>query len=152
MDAVSALKHKGMSLLEVLLVLSIIGIFSTLGWLSLRTFQTRLEVQQAQQTLVSTLNRARSNARRFSRDEAVNWTETTLTVGTGSAAKTVDLSEAGTVTLEVTKGSATGPIVYQGPYARVGGADREFTLTGRGGRTARVRVFGVTGKAAVSED
>ena len=144
--------REGMSLLEVLLILSIIGIFSTLGWLSLRTFQTRLEVQQAQQTLVSTLNRARSNARRFSRDEAVNWTETTLTVGTGDVARTLPLSEAGTVTLEVTKGSATGPVVYQGPYARVGGSDREFTLTGRGGRTAQVRVFGVTGKAAVSEN
>ena len=139
-------------MLEVLLILSIIGIFSTLGWLSLRTFQTRLEVQQAQQTLVTTLNRARSHARRFSRDEAVNWTERTLTTGTGATARTVPLSEAGTVTLEVTKGSATGPLVYQGPYARVGGADREFTLTGRGGAKARVRVFGVTGKAAVSED
>ena len=64
----------GVTLIEILLVLAVVGIFLTLSTPLLRGFRARLELQSAQRSFVETLNRARSESRRTSVDHSVTWT------------------------------------------------------------------------------
>ena len=73
--------HQGFTLLEILVVLSIVGIlvgiFASLGFQSVR----RANLNEAAVNVAVALTRARSLAQRTSINQVVTWTPTTLTTG-----------------------------------------------------------------------
>ena len=138
----------GFSLIEMLVVLAIISILFSIGFSALQRYQKHKEVQQAQQTLISTLNQARSDARRASKDQTVSWSGDTVKVKEdGGDERSLKLNDAGTVTITGVTGISDSKVTYQAPNARADQTSFIFTLEGRGGVSARVRVTGVTGKA-----
>jgi prepilin-type N-terminal cleavage/methylation domain-containing protein len=130
----------GFTLLELLIVLSILAIFLGLAVTGYSRYRWSLELRQAQQTFVQELNRARSEARRLSQSQRVTWTDKTVLLGE----REIPLSESGAVTLVLIKGAKS--LEYGAPYGTVRSTEYEFELRGRGNLSNKVYVYGVTGK------
>ena len=136
---------RGFTLIEMLIVLAIMGILLAIGVFNFQNFTAQQRVNEAQQVIAQTLNRARAEARKNSTNQLLTWTTTSISIN-GVAAKIPN-----GVTL-ATSDFSTG-LGYSAPYGRTirtngailnsGGI---FTLTGTMGKGARVKVVGVTGK------
>jgi prepilin-type N-terminal cleavage/methylation domain-containing protein len=132
---------KGFTLLELLIVLAILAVLLGIAVNNYQRYRSRLELEQAQQVFVQTLNRARSDAKRLSQNQTITWTGELLTIGE----REVVLSESSGVTLVKITGANT--LTYTAPYGRVASVgEYEFELQGRGDLTSKVYVYGVTGK------
>jgi prepilin-type N-terminal cleavage/methylation domain-containing protein len=130
----------GFTLLELLIVVSILAIFLGLAVTGYSRYRAGLELQEAQQIFVQELNRARSEARRLSQTQSITWTDKTLLIG----AREIPLSDSGFVTLAVIRGAKS--LEYGAPYGTIRSAEYEFELRGRGNLSKKVYVYGVTGK------
>jgi prepilin-type N-terminal cleavage/methylation domain-containing protein len=134
-------KHRqGFTLLEFLIVLSVLALFLGIAANSYARYRATLELRQAQQVFVQELNRARSDARRLSQSQSVTWTERVITVGE----RTVMLSDSASITLVKLRGANT--LTYSAPYGRSSAGEYEFELRGPGNLSNKVYVYGVTGK------
>lgn len=139
------MKRTGISLIEILIVLAVLSILLAIGALSLQRYLWRAELQGAQQTVISVINKARSDSRKRSEDRVVTWTATGISSGRDAAnLTTMSLSDSGRVRIT----SATDTFTYVAPYGRKDNTDSlVITLEGRNGLQASVKVIGVTGKA-----
>jgi prepilin-type N-terminal cleavage/methylation domain-containing protein len=136
----------GFTLLELLIVLAILAVLLGIAVNNYQRYRSRLELQQAQQVLVQTLNRARSDAKRLSQNQTISWTDKVITVGE----REIALSESSGVTLVKITGANT--LTYSAPYGRVASVgEYEFELQGRGDLTSKVYVYGVTGKVKAAQ-
>jgi prepilin-type N-terminal cleavage/methylation domain-containing protein len=143
-DAAIFILHKpstgGFTLLELLIVLSVLAILLGIAVTGYSRYKWGLELRQAQQILVQELNRARSEARRSSQTQSVTWTDKMILVGT----REIPLSDSGTITLQNLNSQTA--LNYTAPYGRVTASEFKFELRGRGDLTKMVYVYGVTGK------
>lgn len=136
--------RNGFTLLEILVVITILGILMSIFGVNYAENIRRQQFNEAATTVYAELNRARSTSQRTSTPQAVTWTATTLSAGAGrsimlpNGARFVTTPEAG--------------LTYTAPYgelAQPGGTSGGYRLelldrTGRY-RTA-VDAVGVTGK------
>ena len=143
-------KH-GFTLLELLLTLSIVAVLLSIGFLSLQRFRAGLELRQAQQTFVQTLNRARSDARRLSQDQVITWTDKTVTVRSNGEEREIPLTASPNIILK--KESGGNRLVYQAPYGRLKATNFAFDIIKskdvdnvEPSLGYRVYVYGITGK------
>ena len=127
---------RGFSLLEILLVIGVVSILLTIGAFGWSNFRSSLTVDQAAQQAVLAFNEARSDARRVSEDQTVSWDASTF--------NGVELPE------DVTLSPASGEITYTAPYGRTDIEEEalELKIENDRGKTARVLIYGVTGKVA----
>lgn len=142
----------GFTLIEILIVVAILGVLLTIGFMSFQRYTWQTELKQAQNLLVNTINQARSDTRRTSQDKIVQWTTTTIASGTAGSLRTVSLSDNNTVSITNVTGVASSvqSFGYVAPYARRATAESiVFTLKGRNGIEGTVKVIGVTGKAFI---
>jgi prepilin-type N-terminal cleavage/methylation domain-containing protein len=138
--------NAGFTLLEILVVLAILAVFLGIAVNNYQRYRSRLDLQQAQQTFVQTLNRARSDAKRLSQNQTLTWTAKVIKWGE----KEIQLSESASVTLVKITGANT--LTYTAPYGRVSSVgEYEFELQGRGDLTSSVYVYGVTGKVKAAQ-
>jgi prepilin-type N-terminal cleavage/methylation domain-containing protein len=138
-------RASGISLIEVLVVITVIAILMGIGFLTLQRYTWRVELQTAQQNVVQAINQARSDTRKYSADTQAKWTSSDVSYGRGSSFKTLSLSDSGQVKIT----SIAGSITYLAPLGRRADNSTSITinLQGRGGLTGTVRVIGITGKA-----
>ena len=128
--------RRGLSVLEVLVVISFLSILSALGHAGWSNLRASVAVDQMAQQAVQELNAARSDSRRVSEDQAVTWD--------ASAFGDKELPSTVTVSPE------EGKIIYTAPHGRTDMTEDvlELTFEGARGKTASVYVYGVTGKVS----
>mgnify|MGYP002778727679 FL=1 len=136
---------QGVTLLELLVVLSVLAILLGIAVTGYSRYRAGLELRQAQQTFVQELNRARSEARRLSQTQSVTWTDKTIVIGP----REISLSDSGNVTLRNLNSQTN--LNYTAPYGRVIASEYKFELRGRGDLTTMVYVYGVTGKVKAAQ-
>jgi type IV pilus assembly protein PilA len=137
---------RGFTLIEMLIVVAIVGVLMTVGYMAFQRYIATVELRQAQQTVVQTINQARSEVKKNSSSRTIEWTTTGMKVkknASDTAPKVYSLSDSGRVKI-----TASGTMTYIAPYGRrSNSASVTITLEGRDGRQATVRVIGVAGKA-----
>jgi prepilin-type N-terminal cleavage/methylation domain-containing protein len=146
------MKHKsGITLIEILIVIAIISVLASIGFMSFQRYTWRTELRQAQNLIVNTINQARSDTRRTSASTFFQWS--TTSVGSGDTLATIamqNLNDNGRVSITGVTGVTTGTtnFSYTAPNARRDGSNTiVFTLQGRGNFQGKVKVIGITGKA-----
>ncbi len=140
------LSKKALSLLELILVVAIVAILLGISLLGIGLYNNRLELKTAEQILIQALNNARSNARKYSEDYSVSFDEHSFTISSNQKTKSYQLAN---IKLNQLKGSKT--LVYYAPYGRTKATNFEFELVSSSGQSAKVYVYGVTGKVASLE-
>lgn len=126
----------GFTLLEMLMVCAVVAMLLSIGIINFQRLKNNLELRQAQQVLVQTLNRARSEARSSSQDQHITWTSGSITVGE----KTTMLEG-----VELIKIKGGNDLTFTAPYGRLKVTNYLFELR-RGNLKREVHVYGVTGK------
>jgi len=142
---------KGISLLELLIVLAVLGILLGVGFVSLRSYQESLAIREAATQVATELLSIRQQARR----QSVNFTfQATASSSTYKAGRTSDLASLadkalprGVVFQSVPSGG--GSITFIAPYGIVSAPNRTFRLRGPGNRVLEVHIVGSTGKVVV---
>lgn len=142
---------KGISLLELLIVLAVLGILLGVGFVSLRSYQESLTLREAATQVATELLSIRQQARR----QSVNFTfQATASSSTYKAGRTSDLASLadkalprGVVFQSVPPGG--GSITFIAPYGIVSAPNRTFRLRGPGNRVLEVHIVGSTGKVVV---
>ena len=137
--------RKGFTLLELVMVLTILAVLLTFGVVNWQRFRANLELRQAQQVFVQTLIRARSDARRLSQDQIITWTDQVITVQSDKRERDVHLTPSPAIRLK--KVSGGNRLVYEAPYGRLTATNFSFDIEGRFS-SYRVYVYGITGKVA----
>jgi prepilin-type N-terminal cleavage/methylation domain-containing protein len=144
-------RTSGITLIEIMIVVAIISILASIGFLSFQRYTWRTELRQAQNLIVNTINQARSDTRRTSQDIFVKWSSTSVGVGpTLSSVPMKNLDDKGNVSITSISGVTTGTtnFSYLAPNARRDGSNSiVFTLQGKGNFQGTVKVIGITGKA-----
>jgi prepilin-type N-terminal cleavage/methylation domain-containing protein len=144
-------RKSGFTLLEILVVIAIISIFTAIGFMSFQRYTWKTELRQAQNLIVNTINQARSDTRRTSQDVFFKWSNNA--VGSGRDLTTIQmkpLSDNSSITITNVTGTTTGIVnfSYVAPNARRDGSNSiVFTLQGKGNFQGTVKVIGITGKA-----
>jgi prepilin-type N-terminal cleavage/methylation domain-containing protein len=136
---------QGFTLLELLIVLSVLAILLGIAVTGYSRYRAGLELRQAQQTFVQELNRARSEARRLSQTQSITWTDKTIVIGP----REIPLSDSGNITLRNLNSQTN--LNYTAPYGRVIASEYKFELRGRGDLSTMVYVYGVTGKVKAAQ-
>ncbi len=145
-----ALVKRGLSLVEFLIVLAVLGILLGVGFVSLRSYQQSLIIREAATQVSAELLNIRQQARR----QSVNFSfqadagENTYRVGRSSDLATVASKSlpAGVVFQSVPSG---GTVTFIAPYGVVNAPNRTYALRGPGNRVLNVYVVGSTGKVVV---
>jgi len=142
---------KGISLLELLVVLAVLGILLGVGFVSLRSYQEGLIIREAATQVATELLNIRQQARR----QSVNFTfQATASSSTYKVGRTSDLASLadkslprGVVFQSVPAGG--GSITFIAPYDIVSAPNRTYRLRGPGNRVLEVHIVGSTGKVVV---
>lgn len=147
----SAPSQKGISLLELLIALAVLGILLGVGLVSLSAYRQSLVVRQAATQVATELQSIRQQARRQSLNFSFQAVEGGNTYKAGRTAELASLSSRslppGVVFQRVPSGG--GILTFLAPYGVVDAANRTFTLRGPGNRVLNVHVVGSTGKVVV---
>lgn len=139
-------RASGVTLVEMLIVLAIIGVICTIGYVNMRSWVLSNRVREAASQVTTDLERLRSNAWKTSADR-------TLTLGTGGTSYTLNLNGVpSSVTLPhgarmaLVNGSGS-VLTYTAPYGEYQATSRTITVTVPGAsKTATLYIVGVTGK------
>lgn len=145
--------QRGLTLIELLIVIVIIGILTTVGFVNLLNAQHSTLVHQASTELAANLRTARSDAQRY--DENVRFalpenpaTSYILTYGTIN--RQVELPQG--TQLKVVAGSSS--VTYNAPFGETDAVNREYQVRlARPGSspTMYIKLVGITGKVVQSE-
>lgn len=159
--------RQGLSLLELLIVLAVLGILLGVGFVSLRSYQQSLIIREAAAQVATELLNIRQQARRQSLDfcfQAISIPGNAYRVGrragTGASTSCGDLSlpartlpagvrfidAVGGLTVD---GRTTVTVTFHAPYGTPSAPNRGVHLEGPGGRRLDVNMVGVTGKVVV---
>lgn len=133
---------RGFSLIEVLIVIAILGVLLSMGFLGMQRYLNTIRLSEARMLLAQELSQARTDARKKSADQTISWT-----VGSGSfsiGGQTVTLPN--NVTLIQVNGTNSTSVTFTGPFGRLQGDNVEFIIQSPQGKQASVRLLGVTGK------
>ncbi len=150
--AVKRLSPKGVSLVEFLIVLAVLGILLGVGFVSLRSYQQSLTIREAATQVATELQGIRQQARR----QSVNFSfQASANSNTYRVGRTSDLASLpskslppGVVFQSVPSGGGT--VRFDAPYGIVNsGANSSYVLRGPGNRVLNVNVVGRTGKVVV---
>ena len=141
---------RGFSLLELLIVCTIIAILIAVGFVSFRSATQRARLTEASTQIVSDLQRVRSAAQRYNQNTSFSTTATTVTsysILLNNQTYTYKLP-AGTQLASSTKLN----IGYNAPFGEVNGApnvELTVSLQNQPTETRKVKVLGVTGKVYI---
>jgi type IV pilus assembly protein PilA len=141
------MRQAGLTLLEVLIVIAMVGILAAIGMGPLNRLVAKQRVIEAQHNLAQLFNRARSDARRTSNDQTVTWNLTsansspTFTLGSN----TITLNNM-TVTMVTDSATAITDVKYNAPTGRRSNASNLQFAIKNNNFEAYVRVIGLTGK------
>lgn len=137
---------QGVSLIEILIVLAIIAILTAIIFTSWRSQYAKLQFTNSIQTVVTELYRARSEARRSSRNVTLAWSDAnnsmTILDENGDVVRKIQLPQD-----IVSLSSGAGQITYLAPYGRVlEDTDQFIRLTDAKGNQQDILIIGITGK------
>jgi type IV pilus assembly protein PilA len=163
-------RSAGLSLLEMLIVIAIIGIMAGIGLVNFQSFRRNLELREAQLQVATSIERARGLSRRYSfafqfaaeknASNKFQYSTTAQSFNRNYASKTetyTNVSDPAPSTVElpanitISNVSSTTPVSFRmfGPFGRMNSAAR-VTLCVRHASNpnllARIDVLGVTGK------
>ncbi|WP_027881896.1 type II secretion system protein [Meiothermus rufus] len=145
-----ALVKRGLSLVEFLIALVVLGILLGVGFVSLRTYQQNLIIREAATQVYADLLNIRQQARRQSVNFTFQANEGESTYRVGHSSELASLSPkslpAGVVFQRVPSG---GTVTFTAPYGVVNAPNRTYTLRGPGNRELNVHIVGSTGKVVV---
>ena len=143
---------RGLSLVEFLIVLAVLGILLGVGFVSLRSYQQSLIIREAATQIATELLNIRQQARR----QSVNFSfQASANGSTYRVGRTSDLASLagkslppGVVFQSVPPGG--GVVRFDAPYGIVtSGANSSYVLRGPGNRVLSVNIIGRTGKVVV---
>ena len=137
---------RGFSLLEVLITVGVLSILLALGVWGWTNYRASLTVQQVTQQAVQDLNRARSDSRRLSQSQTVSWTASTF--AGRELPPNVTLSPAGEITYTAPFGRTDVDVEEDVEETETEEDLLEINVEGPGDKSARILIFGVTGKVA----
>lgn len=145
------LSKQGLSLLELLIVLAVLGILLGVGLVSLRTYQQSLIIREAATQVATELLYIRQQARR----QSVNFTfQASVNHNTYRVGQTSHLASLagkslppGVIFQSVPSGG--GKVTFIAPYGTVDAPNRTYSLLGPGNRVLNVYIVGSTGKVVV---
>ncbi len=145
------LANRGVSLVEFLIVLALLGILLGVGFVSLRSYRESLIIREAATQVAAELLNIRQQARRQSLDFSFQASANSSTYKAGRtsnlASQADKLLPQGVVFQSVPAGG--GSITFMAPYGIVNAANRTFRLRGPGNRVLEVHIVGSTGKVVV---
>ena len=138
--------RRGFSLLELLIVCTIIAILVAVGFVSLRRATQQARLTEASTQIVADLQRIRSAAQRYNQNASFSTTAkttTSYTISLNGKNRTYTLP-AGTQIVS----SDNLSVSYSAPFGEVGATEIEMTvsLQSQPTETRKVKVLGVTGK------
>ncbi|KIQ55112.1 pilus assembly FimT family protein [Meiothermus taiwanensis] len=143
--------QKGISLLELLIGLAVLGILLGVGFVSLSAYRQSLVIREAATQVATELQRIRQQARRQSLNFSFQAAEGGNTYKVGPtrelALQAGKPLPPGVIFQHVPAGG--GRVTFLAPYGVVDAANRTFTLRGPGNRVLNVHVVGSTGKVVV---
>jgi prepilin-type N-terminal cleavage/methylation domain-containing protein len=149
---VRRLSKQGVSLVEFLIALAVLGILLGAGFVSLRSYQQSLIIREAATQVATELQGIRQQARR----QSVNFTfQASANGNTYRAGRSSNLASlpskslpSGVVFQSVPSGG--GIVRFDAPYGIVSsGANGSYVLRGPGNRVLNINVVGRTGKVVV---
>jgi prepilin-type N-terminal cleavage/methylation domain-containing protein len=149
----------GYTLIEMLIVLTIVGILLGVGVSGVQNLirENRVAaVRQAAIQLQADLENIRSSAIRYNTDgsfDSVIGQTYSMTVPTGPNAittRTRTLPSNLTIVITGATGTNAFPMVYRAPLSTISAIPREIRISTTGGIGIFVRVIGVTGRAVVT--
>lgn len=147
----NAPSQNGISLLELLIVLAVLGLLLGVGLVSLGAYRQSLVVREAATQVATELQGIRQQARRQSLNFSFQAVEGGNTYKAGRTTELASLPSRslppGVVFQRVPAGG--GGVTFLAPYGVVDAANRTFTLRGPGNRVLNVHVVGSTGKVVV---
>ncbi len=147
----NTLVKRGLSLVEFLIVLAVLGILLGIGFVSLRSYQQSLIIREAATRVSTELLNIRQQARRQSVNFSFQANEGESTYRVGRSSELASLSPkslpAGVVFQRVPNGG--GRVTFIAPYGVVDAPNRTYTLQGPGNRVLNVHIVGSTGKVVV---
>ncbi|ADY25296.1 pilin, type IV, putative [Deinococcus proteolyticus MRP] len=141
---------QGMSLLELLIVMAVVGILLSIGWGNYNRAIWANEVTEQANMLARDLNASRSAAQRESQNITLSFSSNNYTFGPEGTPGTRRVLSNG-ITLQCIT-NCVGTLTYQAPFATLNDAmGRVYRLSSPHGGVApvEVRVVGVTGKVNV---
>lgn len=140
--------QKGISLLEFLIVLAVLGILLGVGFVSLNAYRQSLVIREAATQVATELLSIRQQARRQSLNFSFEASAGSNTYKVGRTNQLASKSlPSGVVFHSVPSGG--GSITFLAPYGTVSAPNRTFTLRGPGNRMLSVHIVGSTGKVVV---
>jgi len=148
---VSRFLRKGISLVEFLIVLAVLGVLLGVGFVSLRSYRQSLIIREAATQVATELLNIRQQARRQSLDFSFQASAGSNTYRVGRTSDLALLANKplppGVVFQSVPLGG--GSVTFMAPYGIVNAANRTFRLRGPGNRVLDVHIVGSTGKVVV---
>ena len=138
----------GFSIIEMLGVLAVLGILLAIGGFRYQRWQQQEQFREAQRTIVSSLNQAKSKARRTSKDQAISWNSGKVT--------SIQVSNRDTIlpygaSLEVIDPTSLSGFSYLAPFGRKSVPETiTMLLESAKGDLAKVYIYGSSGKTAVT--
>ena len=145
------MRKQGLSLVEIIIALAVLGILLAVGSVSLINYQRTLQMRQGIATIVADLNRARSQSRKSSQD----W-QLILTRNQGSYQ--IQRSGQPSQTVMLPSGVRIGDIgatplaiQYSAPYGLrpLGSSSLSIPILGPNNRSGRINIVGIMGKVVV---
>lgn len=149
--AVKRPSPNGVSLVEFLIVVAVLGILLGVGFVSLRSYQQSLAIREAATQVATELLNIRQQARRQSVNFSFQASANSNTYRVGRTSELASLPSKslppGVVFQSVPPG---GTVRFDAPYGIVtSGANGSYVLRGPGNRVLNVNVVGRTGKVVV---
>lgn len=139
-------QHLGISLVELLIIMAIIGVMATFGIINYNNWRQREAFREKQRSFVSIINDARSQSRRMSQNQTVTWENKggDLLVSYNGRNTTF----AG-ISLRKRNDTSTpsGDFVFTAPFGRRDNVTRQnIIIKDKQDRQVLLVVYGVTGK------
>ena len=144
-------RQQGFTLLELLLVVTIIGVMSAVSISGLRAASDRARVNEAATQLAADLQRARSAAQRYNQNASFKIDTATansykLTINGTTSERTLPVGT------QLAADSAL-TVQYSAPFGEIGNAvpsQLKINLANRDTKPLYIKVLGVTGKVILS--